>query len=102
MKTPVLAIAATATFLTGAPALAGQDRAQTMVVQFADLDLSTSVGQETLQTRIDAAAKKYCGSDARTAGTPLSASKTQICVREVKTIAARKVDALMEETRLGG
>ena len=102
MKTPILALAATATLLTGAPALAGKSNEDAMVVHYADLDLNTTAGQKTLETRIDAAAKKYCTVGAYNTGTRITSSKAKKCYREAKRLASRQFAKVMDETRLGG
>lgn len=73
-----------------------------MVVTYADLDLNTTAGQKTLESRIDAAAKKYCSVGVHTTGTRITASKAKGCIREVKRLAKRQFAQVMDETRLGG
>lgn len=101
MKTPLFALAATMTMLAGAPALAEQ-MSDDMVVRYADLDLSTEAGQKTLETRIDAAAKKYCGVGEQRTGTRLSSSKAKVCYREAKRLANQQFAAIVSDARLGG
>lgn len=53
-----LATAAATLTATSVPALAEESRA---IVHFADLNLGTSAGRETLENRFRAAARKVCG-----------------------------------------
>ena len=100
MKTPLFALAATMTILAGSPALA--ETGPDMVVRYADLDLSTEAGQRTLETRIDAAAKKYCGMGEQRTGTRLGSSKAKVCYREAKRLANQQFAAIISDERRGG
>lgn len=55
-----ISIAILATLSAANPVLAGQNDSQ--AVSYADLDLSTSAGQATLDGRIDRAIRRVCGS----------------------------------------
>jgi UrcA family protein len=101
MKIPMIALAATATFLTGAPALADTSSPD-MVVRYADLDLSTEAGQKTLESRIDAAAKKYCGVGEQRTGTRMKSSQASKCYREAKRLANQQFAAIINDARRGG
>jgi UrcA family protein len=89
------------TILAGAPALA-EEMNDDMIVRYADLDLSTEAGQKTLETRIDAAAKKYCGMGEQRTGTRLSSSKAKVCYREAKRLANQQFAAIISDERRGG
>ncbi len=101
MKTPLFALAAAATMLVGAPALADETRPD-MVVHYADLDLSSEAGQKALEKRIDAAAKKYCGVGEPTSGTRIKSSLVTRCYRDAKRLANQQFAAIVSEARLGG
>lgn len=101
MKTPLFALAAAATMLVGAPALADETRPD-MVVSYADLDLSSEAGQKVLEKRIDAAAKKYCGVGEATTGTRIKSSLATRCYRDAKRLANQQFAAIVSEARLGG
>lgn len=101
MKTPMLALAAAATMLTAAPALA-DEAGPDMVVRYADLDLTTEAGQKTLEWRIDAAAKRFCGVGAQTTGSRLKSSQASQCYREAKRLATQQFAALIGDERMGG
>ena len=65
-RTPLVLVAsllASATLLAGAaaPAIAAPPAAQTRIVSFADLDLSSTAGRARLDRRIHAAVRDVCG-----------------------------------------
>ena len=101
MKTPLMAIAAAATLASGAPALA-QDKGPDMVVSYRDLDLSTAHGQRTLERRIDAAAKKYCGVATQRTGTRIPSPQIGKCYREAKRQATQQFAQIAGNRNLGG
>lgn len=101
MKTPLLAFATAATLMAGTPALA-QQSGQDLVVSYADLDLSTKAGQRTLDKRIDAAAKKFCGVGEQTTGTRLRSPMATKCYREAKRLATQEFAAIVADAGRGG
>lgn len=100
MKTLALATAAIGLAVSSAPAIAGGDN-NAMVVKYHDLNLSTKAGQDHLERRIDAAAKKVCGLTART-GTRLQNGKAQRCYKKAKADAHAAFAGVIEENRRGG
>jgi UrcA family protein len=100
MKTPLFALAATMIVVASTPALA--ETGPDMIVRYADLDLSSEAGQKTLESRIDAAAKKYCGVGDQRTGTRLGASKAKVCYREAKRLANQQFAAIISDERRGG
>lgn len=100
-KAPLIAIAAMATILTAQPALA-QQVGPDMVVKYSDLDLSSKAGQKTLESRIDAAAKKFCGVGEQTTGTRLKSSEAGKCFREARRLANQQFAVLVNDARRGG
>ncbi|GAA4047485.1 UrcA family protein [Parerythrobacter jejuensis] len=101
MKTPLIALAATATLIAGTPALA-VETGDNMVVQYQDLNLSSVKGQKTLERRIDAAAKRYCRVGAQRSGTRISNSQASKCYREAKRLARQQFAEVIDNNRLGG
>ena len=101
MKTPLIAIAAMTTALTGTPAFAEQ-RGPDMVVQYDDLDLTSEAGQSTLEFRIDAAAKKFCRVDAVQTGSRVKSRTATKCYKEAKRLATQQFAQVVNEARLGG
>ena len=100
MKTLALATAAIGLAVSSAPAIAGGDK-NAMVVKYDDLNLDTKAGQEHLERRIDAAAKKVCGMTERT-GTRLQNGKAQRCYNNAKAKAHAAFAGVLEENRRGG
>ena len=101
MKTPLIALAATATLMAGAPALA-EEAGDTMVVVYDDLDLGSDAGQKTLNQRIDAAAKKFCGVGDVQTGTRLTSKSSSKCFKEARKIARQAMAPIVRDSQLGG
>lgn len=101
MKTPLIALAAIATAVTGAPAMAAE-QSEDLVIQYDDLDLNSEAGQATLENRIDAAAKKFCRVDGVQTGTRMTSRAATKCYKETKRLATQQFAQLMEDARLGG
>ena len=93
MKTPLIALAAFATLLA-VPAFA-----ESITVQYKDLDLSTEAGQKQLNSRIDSAARKVCGfSDLRT-GTRVPTKEARDCVAEAHRQLQKQIAMLAEKDK---
>lgn len=73
----ILTIAAAAT-LVATPAFA-----ESVQVEYKDLDLSSDAGRATLQTRIESAAREVCGLRQTTTGTRMPMGKAKKCYNEV-------------------
>ena len=101
MKTPLIALAATATLMAGAPAYA-EEKGDDMVVVYDDLDLGTDAGQKTLNQRIDAAAKKFCGVGDVQTGTRLTSKGSSKCFKEARRIARQAMVPIVNHAQLGG
>lgn len=97
MKTPLIALAA-----LGSLALAGTAHAESMAIQYNDLNLSTEQGQKTLERRIDAAANKVCGAENARTGTRLLSREQRECVAEARAKAREQFAAIVEDRQLGG
>jgi UrcA family protein len=84
-STPAIlaAVLAATTFAT--PAVAKDEG---VAVSYADLDLSTEVGQAKLERRIDKAARSVCGLDETRVGTRLQSREAKACFDE--TMAAMR------------
>ena len=93
------ACAAIGLALSATPAMAGDETA--MVVKYDDLNLSTKAGQEHLERRIDAAAKKVCGISQRT-GTRLESRGARKCYNRAKSQARAAFASVIEDSRRGG
>lgn len=98
-KTPIAA-ALLGLALTAAPAFA-----DTISVQYKDLDLSTTEGQKTLDHRIDVAARQVCGYDAITTGTRLRSSASVECYKNARAQVQHQVAAAIDnasDKQMGG
>src|SRR5690606_31145656 len=98
MKRPLIALAA-ATVLgaTATPAFA-----ESLSIPYQDLNLSTAEGQQTLERRIDQAARTFCGIDRPTTGSRISSRDARQCYAATKTQAQKQSAAILDEKRLGG
>ena len=81
--------------LIGAPAIAGDDAGQIVVskVRYADLDLSTERGLDTLKSRLDRAARDVCGMDIKASGTLLPSREARGCYVETRANFEREIAA---------
>lgn len=101
MKRPLIATlsAALALGTVAAPAMAGETH---LKVVYSDLNLNTVAGQETLERRIDAAAKKACGYDEIRTGTRMQNREVTRCYRQAKKQATTQMASVVSDARLGG
>lgn len=93
---PVIAAAVGALFVAQ-PAIA-----ESVVVTYNDLDLSTAHGQRELQHRIDKAARKVCGMDQVTTGTRIQSSQAKKCLKDTKQQIEQKLAAVIDKSKDGG
>lgn len=98
MKTTLMAFAAIATVGTALPAAAEES----MNIQYRDLNLATSEGQQILDRRIDRAARSVCGLDDVATGTRLRSNEARNCYREAKAKAKKQFAKVTEAEQLGG
>jgi len=98
-KTALALIAALGLALPAVPALAQK---QSIGVQYSDLDLSSEEGQETLERRIDQAAKDVCGANDTEMGTRIKSREVRSCVKSAKKQVRTQIAAKIEAERLGG
>jgi UrcA family protein len=71
-------------------------------VEYRDLDLTSSHGQQTLEHRIDAAARKACNYSSQQTGSRLRGADTKRCYEEAKASATKKFAAVVEQRANGG
>lgn len=103
-KTPLTA-AALGAALIAAPAFAGtaqQSGAQSMTIHYADLNLDTVQGQEQLERRIDAAARKVCNVGKHRTGTRIPSASSKKCFVKARQSARSQMAAIINDTRRGG
>lgn len=97
MKNALIALAAAGAVLAGTPAAAEQ-----MSINYKDLNLATTEGQQILEQRIDAAARRVCEIDRITTGSRIRSQEAQACYDEAKAAATKQVAALVSRNQLGG
>lgn len=97
MKKSLLALAASCAVLASVPATAKE-----MAVEYGDLNLTSAKGQQTLERRLEAAARSVCGYDDVTTGTRIRSVATQRCYHAAKTQAKEHLAAIVAEHQLGG
>ncbi|MEM7665352.1 MAG: UrcA family protein [Pseudomonadota bacterium] len=102
MKILALAAATVGLAVTATPAFAGSTDKQSIDVSFADLNLSTPEGQETLDKRIKTAARKACGLDQVRTGTRIKSSSATNCYNNAMTSVKRQVAAAVADQQRGG
>ncbi len=95
MKAPLIAIAAA----FGAALIAQPAFAESVTVQYKDLDLASDAGQKELDNRIDSAARKVCGFSQRTTGTRIPDKEARDCVAEAKQKLVKRITALAEKDK---
>ncbi|MEP2735296.1 MAG: UrcA family protein [Erythrobacter sp.] len=104
-KTPLTAVALGAA-LIAAPAFAGtpapQSGAQSAAIYYADLNLDTAAGQEQLERRIDAAARKVCNVGKHRTGTRIPSAGSKACFAKARQSARSQMASVISETRRGG
>ncbi len=71
-----------------------QEGLQQAAISYADLDLSSAKGQETMYFRISAAAEKVCGSsNPREAGGITQATENKVCYERAMSEAMSQLNA---------
>ncbi|EJL20454.1 UrcA family protein [Novosphingobium sp. AP12] len=76
--------------------------AATTQVNYKDLDLATTAGQQQLESRIDEAARSVCTMQPAKTGSILGASLDRKCYKQAVTQVREQVASAVENTRLGG
>ena len=99
MKKTFAVIAALGLALPVAPLAAQQ---QSVTVEYEDLDLSTPEGQQTLDMRINDAARAVCGADQQMSGTRIRDRQTRTCVANAKKQVKSQIAARIGDSQLGG
>ncbi len=77
---------------TTAPALAND-----LVVNYADLDLSSAKDRKILDRRIDAASRAYCGADRVATGSRIRRSESTKCAETARNLAREQLKVVMEQ-----
>ncbi|MDA7787620.1 UrcA family protein [Sphingomonadaceae bacterium] len=101
MKNPLIALTI-ASAMAGSLMAATPAAAESVSIQWRDLNLETVEGQRALDGRIKRAARKVCGMDSTELGSRIQSSKVRKCFREAEASARKQVAVMREETRMGG
>ena len=98
-----LALALAASGLTFTPALAQSTSLERSAsVEYRDLDLATPEGLETLDRRIDRAARTICEFDAHEVGSRIRSRSARLCYDRAKTSFEHRFAAIIDDERRGG
>ncbi|MGB3166854.1 MAG: UrcA family protein [Alteraurantiacibacter sp.] len=98
-----LALALAVTGLVTAPAFAADPELEVRAsVSWQDLDLSTEQGVETLDRRIDRAARRVCAFDMQDTGTRIRSRGARECYARARESAQARFVSLVEDSRRGG
>lgn len=76
--------------------------AATTEVNYKDLDLTSSDGQQQLESRIAQAARSVCTIDRATTGTHLSSTVDRKCYKQAVAQVREQVASAVDNSRLGG
>lgn len=71
-------------------------------VEYRDLNLASPHGQQTLEQRIDVAARKACNYGQHQTGSRLRGTDSRRCYEEAKASATKKFAAVVEQRANGG
>lgn len=96
MKAVLLSLS-TLALLAGTP-VAAKD----FVVQHDDLDLASAAGQKTLEKRIDAQAREFCGEERPIVGTRIKPRGASECFRSARQAAREQMGELVARAQKGG
>ena len=102
MKKFALALAAASISVTGMAAPAFASETKSVNVRYDDLNLNTVSGQETLERRLEKAAKQVCGYDDHKTGSRIRSLVTRQCLAKARAAAKQQFAAVMEDQRRGG
>jgi len=104
MRTPTLALAAAATAMAGlaTPSFANPVEVKSETVAYSDLDLTTSEGRETLERRIEAAAKRVCSITPPTAADRTRRADANACLAKARASAKQQLAMATQDSRRGG
>ncbi|AKM09559.1 UrcA family protein [Croceicoccus naphthovorans] len=96
MKT-VSIIAAAAGLAIAAPAFA-----ESVSVEYSDLNLSTEAGQKELDRRLNNAARQVCGMDQKLTGTRVPSRESRECYKNARAQFEQSIAAVTAKEARGG
>jgi UrcA family protein len=94
---PLILAAAAFGTMAATPALA-----ESIAVEYGDLDLATEHGQQVLERRIDIAARQTCGLDAVKTGRVSPSTAARKCYKAARAELDRKFAMVVEQASNGG
>lgn len=101
----IISITAIGAALITAPVLAGTTTSaeeKSVTIQYADLNLNSAEGQERLEQRIDAAARKVCKLNEHRTGTRIPSQNRKECFVKARKSAQSQMASVIRDTRRGG
>ncbi len=99
---PVLALTATIGLFAIPGTAFAETAGQSVAVKFADLDLGSAEGQQSLERRIDRAARQVCARDDVATGTRIRSSEADACYRQALRNVRTSVAQAVNGGRKGG
>ncbi|WP_379922958.1 UrcA family protein [Erythrobacter sp. R86502] len=84
------------------PALADNGQPMRVAVKTADIDLGTTAGQQTLDWRVDKAARTVCRVNSPATGTRVMRHDARGCMAKARSEARQQVAALAPRKQRGG
>lgn len=97
MKKILMSIATIATLGAATPALA-----ESVVIEYRELNLASIEGQKVLERRVDRAARQVCGMNDLRTGTRIPTAEAAQCYAKAKKQAFQQISAMVDQERLGG
>ena len=97
-----LTAAALGTMLAASPAIAAEGTGPSVVIKHRDLNLATAEGQDALQHRIDAAARKVCGVGEHETGTRIPSAEAKTCYVKARAKAQSQMALIVAGSQRGG
>ncbi len=102
MSYRIFAAAVAASLLATTPALADEDGAGAVSVEYSDLDLTSAKGQAALERRVLAAVNQVCEANSPTTGSHIVPADKRRCLAAARESAKEQVAAILEDVRRGG
>lgn len=102
MSYRIFAAAVAASLLATTPALADEDGAGGVSVEYGDLDLTGAKGQAALERRVLAAVNQVCEANNPSTGSRIVPADKRRCLAAARKSAKEQVAAIIEDARRGG
>src|SRR3546814_15733227 len=102
MSYRIFAAAVAASLLATTPALADEDGAGGVSVEYSDLDLTSAKGQAALERRVLAAVNQVCEANSPSTGSRIVPADKRRCIAAARKSAKAQGAAILEAVRRGG